>query len=68
VFVPGKPFQLFAGKAGAYLGVEHLKGASIRQALDLPANIRLDWKGFPRTNTLDDNGNPQITAVKSFMV
>jgi hypothetical protein len=66
--VTGKPFQLFVGKAGAYLGVEHLKGASIRQALALPTNIRLDWKGFPRTNTLDYNGNPQITAVKGFML
>ena len=32
MFVPGKPFQpslMFAGKAGAYARVEHLKGASL---------------------------------------
>ncbi len=54
MFVPGKPFQLslmFAGKAGAYPRVEHLKGA-------LPTNIRLGWKGLPGTNTLAYYGNP----------
>jgi hypothetical protein len=33
VFVPGKPFQpslMFAGKAGAYPRVEHLKIASLQ--------------------------------------
>ncbi len=32
VFVPGRPFQpglMFAGKARAYLRIEHLKGASL---------------------------------------
>jgi hypothetical protein len=28
-----------------------LKGASLRSAPTLPENIRLDWKGLPRTNT-----------------
>jgi hypothetical protein len=33
--------------------VEHLKGASLGlgQALALPANTRLGWKGWPGTNT-----------------
>jgi hypothetical protein len=31
--------------------VEHLKGASLRQALVLPTNIRLAWKGLPGTST-----------------
>jgi hypothetical protein len=37
---------------GAYPGVEHLKDASIRQLLFLPANIRLGRKALARTNTL----------------
>jgi hypothetical protein len=41
--------------------VEHLKGASLGQALALPANIRLGWKGLPGTNTLAYYKNPQIT-------
>jgi hypothetical protein len=32
--------------------LEHLKGASIGWTPALPANIRLGWKGFPRTNAL----------------
>jgi hypothetical protein len=44
----------------AYPGVEHLKA--------LPANTRLGWKGLPWTNTPAYNGNPQITAVISFMI
>jgi len=35
----------------AYPRVEHLKGASLRKALALPANIRQGWKGLPGTNT-----------------
>jgi hypothetical protein len=38
--------------------MEHLKGASLGQALALPANIRLGWKGFPGTNTLAYYENP----------
>ncbi len=43
---------MFGVKAGAYLGVEHLKGASLEKAPTLHASIRLDWKGLPGTNTL----------------
>jgi hypothetical protein len=32
--------------------VEHLKGASVRKALALLANIILGWKGVPVKNTL----------------
>jgi hypothetical protein len=55
VLVPGKPFQpslMFAGMAKAYPRVEHLKCASLGEALDLPANIRLGWKCLPGTNIL----------------
>ena len=37
---------------GAYPREEHMKGASLGQTLALPANIRLGWKGLPRTNAL----------------
>jgi hypothetical protein len=59
---------MFAGKAGAYIRVEHLKGASLRQALVLPTNIRLGWKGLTGPNTLAYCKNPLITTVKSFIV
>jgi hypothetical protein len=45
--------------------VEHLKGASFRYALAFDENIRLGWKGLPKTNTLAYYGNPKITTVKS---
>jgi hypothetical protein len=32
--------------------MEHLKGASLGQALILTTNIRLGWKGLPGINTL----------------
>jgi hypothetical protein len=41
-----------------------MKGALLRQALALHANIQLGWKGLPGTNTLAYNENLQITAVK----
>ncbi len=48
-----------AGKAGAYPRVEPLKVASHLQALAVLANIKLDWKGLPGTNTLAfDPGKP----------
>ncbi len=47
--------------------MEHLKGASLRQAPDLPANIRLYWKGLPDTNTLAYYENSQIAVVKGFI-
>ncbi len=48
--------------------VEHLKGASLGKAPALPENIRLGWKGLPKTNTLAYCKNPSITTVKSFIV
>ncbi len=33
-----------------------------------PTNTRLGWKGLPGSNTLAYYENPQITAVKSFIV
>jgi hypothetical protein len=48
--------------------VEQLKGVSLGKTLALPANIRLGWKGLPRTNTLAYYENLQITPVKSFIV
>jgi hypothetical protein len=47
--------------------VEHLIVALLGQALTLLANIRLDWKGLPRTNTLAYYKNSQIIAVKCFI-
>jgi len=43
---------MFVCEPGAYPRVEHLKGASLRKALALPANIRQGWKSLPGTNTL----------------
>ncbi len=45
----------------------NLSGAPLKP-LALPTNIRLGWKGLPGTNTLAYSENPQIMAVKSFMV
>jgi hypothetical protein len=53
-----KPSLMFAGKARAYPIEEHLKGTSLRYSPALPANIRLDWKDMPGTNTLAYNENP----------
>jgi len=40
---------MFAGKAGAYPS----EGTPLQsRLLALPTNIRLGWKGFPRTNTI----------------
>ncbi len=59
MFVPGKLFQysLWVWTV-AYATVEHVKMALPGQALALPSNIRLGWKGFPRTNTLAYYENP----------
>ncbi len=48
-----QPSLLFVGKAR----MDELKGSSLRQASALP-NIRLGWKGLPRTNTLAYYDNP----------
>jgi hypothetical protein len=37
---------------GAYPRVEHQKGASLRPAAALRANIRIVWKGLPGINIL----------------
>jgi hypothetical protein len=55
------------GRPGAYPKVEHLKGASLRKALALFANIRLDWKGLPGTNALAYYEKSKLTAVKRFI-
>jgi hypothetical protein len=39
-------------RPGAYPLVEQIKGAPLEKGVALPANIRLDLKGLPRTNTL----------------
>ncbi len=68
MFVPGKSFQpslMFAGKAGAYPS----EGASLLgRLLASPTNLRLGWKGLPRTNTLAYYESLKITTVKSFIV
>jgi hypothetical protein len=46
--------------------VNHLKGAELGQALALPANNRLGWKGLSVTNTLAYYENLLFTATKSF--
>jgi hypothetical protein len=48
--------------------VDHLKGASLGPAQASPANIRLGWRGLPGTNTLAYYENPEIMAVKSFIL
>jgi hypothetical protein len=63
-----QPILIFAGEAGAYPKVEHLKGALLGQAQALPANIRIGLKGLPGTNTLAYYENLLITAVKSLIV
>jgi hypothetical protein len=55
-------------RPGAYPRVEHLKGVSFGYAPALPANIRLDWRGLPRTNTPTYYEIPFTTAIKSFIV
>ncbi len=47
--------------------MEHLKSASLGQALALPTNIRLGWKGSAGTNALAYHEKSELTAVKSFI-
>jgi hypothetical protein len=47
--------------------VEQLKGASLRYALALLANIRLGWKGITGTSTLAYFEHSLIMALKSFI-
>jgi hypothetical protein len=70
VFVPGRSFQLslmFAGKAGTYPTIKHLKGALVGKVLALPTNIRLGCRALPGTSTLAFYKNLNITAVKLFI-
>jgi hypothetical protein len=55
---------MFVGKAGAYPSGAPFSG----KLMTFPTNIRLGWKGFPRTNILAYYGNKYITTVKSFIV
>ncbi len=58
---------MLASKTKSYNRVEHLKGASLGQALASPANIRLGYKGLAGTNALAYNEKSSLTAVKSFI-
>ncbi len=55
MFIPGKPFHpnlMFGVRLEPTL-VKHLSGARLKgRLLASPRNIRLGWKGLPRTNTL----------------
>ncbi len=56
MFVSGKTFQpslAFVDKAGAYLRVERLKGASLGLTPTLSANIRVGWKGLLETKMVN---------------
>jgi hypothetical protein len=59
---------MFLVRPGAYPRVEQLKGASLGLAPALPANIKLDWIGFPGTNTLAYYENSLITNKKFFNI
>ncbi len=49
--------------------VKHLSGALLQgRLLASSANIRLDCKCLPMTNTLAQYKNPEIRAIKSFIV
>jgi len=50
-------------KPRAYPRVEHLKVASLGQALALPANIRRNWKSLSGTNVLAYYENSHPKAV-----
>ncbi len=71
MFVPGKPFQpsLILWVRLESTRVKQLPGAPLLgRLLASPTNVRLGWKGLPRTNTLAYYKNLTITAVKSFIV
>ncbi len=51
-------------RPGAYPRVEHLTVASLGQALTLPTNSILGWKGLPGINPLVYYDNLLITTVK----
>ncbi len=52
-----------------FTAVSYLSGDPLQsRLLASPINIRLAWKGLQGTNTLTCYENPQLTAVKSFIV
>ncbi len=60
MFVPGKPFQtclMFVCEARSLPRVEHMKVASLGQALALPGNVRL---GLPGNIRLGLPGNIRL--------
>ncbi len=51
MFVRGKPFQsslTFVSNAGAYPSGAPERSYPIGWAMDLPTNVRLGWKHFPK--------------------
>jgi len=46
-----QPSLMFVVKASSYLIVEHLEGAHLCRHWPFLQNIRLGWKGSPRTTT-----------------
>jgi hypothetical protein len=44
-----------------------MKGASLRKAPALLANVKLGWKGLARINTLAYYEHPNIRATKGFL-
>ncbi len=52
-----EPSLMFVGKAGAYQNEAPFMCSTLRQALDLPPNIRVAWKGQTVANTLVYCGN-----------
>jgi hypothetical protein len=58
---------MFAGKAGAYLSGTYILGTPLMGGrLASSTNIRLDWKGLPRTNTLVFSELPSIDSGYNF--
>jgi hypothetical protein len=49
--------------------VKHLSGAPLYgKLLASPANIRLDWKGLPRTNTLVNYYMPVMLKINALIL
>jgi hypothetical protein len=58
---------MFVGKARSLPYNGHAKGASLRSAPALPANISLGWQNLPGTNAQAYYENVLLMAVKSFI-
>ncbi len=67
MFVFDRPYVVSLMLVGMDLRVEHLKGASLRQAPALLVNIRVGYKSLPGTNTLTNYQHSSITLVKYFI-